>query len=38
MWAMKRDKQRSEENRKHIQTVGGNIRVVSLPVPKEAEA
>ena len=38
MWAMKRDKQNSEENRKHIQTVGGNIRVVSLPVPKEAEA
>lgn len=38
MWAMKRDKQHSEENRKHIQTIGGNIRVVTLPVPEEAEA
>jgi hypothetical protein len=35
MWAMKRDKQRSEENRKHIQTVGGNIRVVSLNAPEK---
>jgi hypothetical protein len=38
MWAMKRDQQRSQENRKHQQTIGGNIRVVTLPVPKEAEA
>jgi hypothetical protein len=35
---MKRDQQRSQENRKHQQTIGGNIRVVTLPVPKEAEA
>lgn len=30
VWAMKRDKQLSEENRKHTQTIGGNVRVVSL--------
>ena len=30
MWALKRDKQLSDENHKHLQTIGGNIRVVSL--------
>lgn len=35
VWAMKRDKKLSDENRKHIQTIGGNIRVVTLNAKKE---
>lgn len=35
VWAMKRDKQLSDENRKHRQTIGGNIRVVTLRARRE---
>lgn len=37
MWAMRRDKQLSQENRKHLQTIGGNVRVASLSTKEDNE-
>lgn len=36
VWAMKRDRHLSEENHKHLQTIGGNIRVASLSAREQA--